>query len=72
MAAGSLMALEASLECAACGDGLLNRGRQSGIKGELADAAHRGEAAQHRRPALPSSILAVRHLCHAYHNPRLV
>jgi hypothetical protein len=27
MAVGFLMALEASLECSACGDGLLNRGK---------------------------------------------
>jgi hypothetical protein len=50
MAAGFLMALEASLECTACGDGLLNRGKQSEIKGELADAARQDKATQHRRP----------------------
>jgi hypothetical protein len=48
MTAGFLMAPEASLECSACGDGLLNRGKQSEIKGELADAARQSKAALHR------------------------
>jgi hypothetical protein len=53
MAAGFLMALEASLECSACGDGLLNRGKQSKIKGELADAARQSKAALHHCQGAP-------------------